>query len=368
MKKNFLKQMALSVVATANSWKSANGLHLGRLGGPILGKSHEEAGGELIEVLLPARKLDFNPALVSYTGQSISAVQFDELKLFKFRNALVIRSPGGLQVISDSGELIQGCVHIDLHENLFLSTRLAMPRATDILDSACLLESSNSGNYYHWCVDVLPTLTMLKKVSGIRPIALDRNQDGARQSQLMQVPMYGLNPYFFTKPVRIKEFYAVSGLFPTMGSVRPELVLNYWQDSSDQVHKGRRLYIQRTPAGRRKILNEDILMVQMKARGFQCINPSDFTVREQRAIFKNASTIVSSHGAALANLIHCQPGTLVVELFGSSFRHYHYAFISSVFSLIYKDVVSGCAGRLDHCADYMLSDSAFEEIFAIVGK
>lgn len=98
-----------------------------------------------------------------------------------------------------------------------------------------------------------------------------------------------------------------------------------------------RLYISRTKY--RKLTNEKELYGALKRLGFKKIKPESMSLDEQVSWFQSAEIIVSPHGAALANLVFCQPGTKVVELFSPSYLEPHYWLISRLLSLDYRFIV-----------------------------
>jgi capsular polysaccharide biosynthesis protein len=63
------------------------------------------------------------------------------------------------------------------------------------------------------------------------------------------------------------------------------------------------------------LLNEEELCDELQECGFTRVHCEDLTAREQRKLFSEAEMIIAPHGAALTNLVFCQLGTRVVELF-----------------------------------------------------
>lgn len=74
------------------------------------------------------------------------------------------------------------------------------------------------------------------------------------------------------------------------------------------------LYISRKDATKRVMLNEDDIIVFLLKRGFSVVECSGLSVTEQQRLFSRAAVIVAPHGAALTNLLWCQPQTAVIEL------------------------------------------------------
>ena len=78
---------------------------------------------------------------------------------------------------------------------------------------------------------------------------------------------------------------------------------------------GKRLYISRSNATRRKIIGEDRIVELLGLLGFSIVHPENLSVAQQVKIFSGAEVVVSPHGAALTNTVFCSPGTRVLELF-----------------------------------------------------
>jgi capsular polysaccharide biosynthesis protein len=79
----------------------------------------------------------------------------------------------------------------------------------------------------------------------------------------------------------------------------------------------RRLYVCRG-VPRRRVLNEDDVLELLEPAGFEALSMEGRSVSEQAALFASADVIVATHGAALANLVFCRPGTAVIELMGTN--------------------------------------------------
>jgi capsular polysaccharide biosynthesis protein len=77
---------------------------------------------------------------------------------------------------------------------------------------------------------------------------------------------------------------------------------------------GRRLYVSRKRAAVRRILNEADFETLLRDNGFTTVHLESSSWSEQVAMFAAAEVVLAPHGAALANIAFCQPGTVVAEL------------------------------------------------------
>ncbi|MBD2701660.1 glycosyltransferase family 61 protein [Spirosoma sp. BT702] len=94
-----------------------------------------------------------------------------------------------------------------------------------------------------------------------------------------------------------------------------------------------RIYVSRS--GRRRIANEDALIKLLKKYDFQIIDDRPRTVAEQVSIYKNASYIIGPHGASFTNIIWCEPGTHLFELFSSKYIVDHFFYLSQLMGINY---------------------------------
>ena len=92
--------------------------------------------------------------------------------------------------------------------------------------------------------------------------------------------------------------------------------------------------------------NESELWPWLQSCGFVKVSCEDLTWSEQIAVFRHAKVIVSAHGAALANLVFCAPGTKVIELFHRSYMNGYYWRLASIKNLEYRPIVAAGAEPL----------------------
>jgi capsular polysaccharide biosynthesis protein len=78
-----------------------------------------------------------------------------------------------------------------------------------------------------------------------------------------------------------------------------------------------RLYISRRDSSRRQLANEAELEAALADLGFSVVSPGNLSFEDQVRLFRSAEFIVSPHGAGLANVLFCRPGTRLMELMPS---------------------------------------------------
>ncbi|MVM37688.1 DUF563 domain-containing protein [Spirosoma sp. HMF3257] len=100
-----------------------------------------------------------------------------------------------------------------------------------------------------------------------------------------------------------------------------------------------RIYISR--AGRRRVVNENALITLLKKFDFTILEDKPRSVAEQVAIYKNASFILGPHGASFTNIIWCEPGTHLFELFAVDMVVDHFRYLSQVMDMQYSAYYHG---------------------------
>jgi capsular polysaccharide biosynthesis protein len=77
------------------------------------------------------------------------------------------------------------------------------------------------------------------------------------------------------------------------------------------------IYVSRRDSAKRPLSNEAEVEQALASLGFSIVTLTGLTFDDQVRLFRGARLIVSPHGAGLANVIFCRPGTRVMELMPS---------------------------------------------------
>jgi hypothetical protein len=78
-----------------------------------------------------------------------------------------------------------------------------------------------------------------------------------------------------------------------------------------------RIYVSRKDARLRRVLNEESLIAALQSRGFARVVLSRMPIARQVRLFRSAEAVVAPHGAGLAHIAWCRPGTKIIEFFPS---------------------------------------------------
>lgn len=96
----------------------------------------------------------------------------------------------------------------------------------------------------------------------------------------------------------------------------------------------RYIYISRKNS-HRSFCNEEELIALMDNLGFDVCYLEEMSFESQIRLFEAAKVIVAPHGAGLANILWCEPGTHIVELFSPRYFNDCYARLCSQLKLTY---------------------------------
>jgi capsular polysaccharide biosynthesis protein len=203
----------------------------------------------------------------------------------------------------------------NLGHNVRLPTKT--PNIQKLSGCCASLVSTWPGNYYHCLLDSLPRFHLLQQ-AGFKLTDIDwvycppattpnteylLSQLGFKPSQLI--------PAADDIGIQADTLLAVS--FPGARHNPPEWAVDFLRQIAHLPNHtpSRRLYITRGKWSR-KLLNESATFEILQQYGFEFYDPDE---NENQALdFNQAEIIVAPHGAALANIVFCQPGAKLLEL------------------------------------------------------
>lgn len=197
---------------------------------------------------------------------------------------------------------------------------------------AVLLGARGAHNFYHWSVDIIPKLGLLK-MAGIEiqksdvfivPFARSGFMVellavfGIKPEQVIQTE--DMSPYLSAKELIVPKLTNRMGL--SMGRWLPDFMRHSMVGRIEEsVVTSRKIFISRqaNSADGRVVDNQQEVENYFAACGFDIVIPEAVGVRAQAELFSQASVVAGVHGAGFTNLLYCAPGTKVIEFYGAHF-------------------------------------------------
>ncbi|WP_434222754.1 tetratricopeptide repeat protein [Limnospira platensis CENA597] len=237
---------------------------------------------------------------------------------------------------------LPGCRNHDPRRHPILA-KDGLTEAEAIAGTVAVVSGISGNVYFHWMVDVLPRLEILRQagynwqdidrivVNSIRhPFQRETLQRlGIPEAKIVESDIH---PHIQADQLLVPDFAGPVGYPPpwvlawhrrtwlqedTLGvNLNSEgfLELSDTQKSKLGQKTPKLIYISRHSAKYRRLLNEEAIAALLQQRGFITISPETLSVAEQAQVFSQAEVIVASHGSGLTNLIFCQPETTIIEL------------------------------------------------------
>jgi capsular polysaccharide biosynthesis protein len=237
-----------------------------------------------------------------------------------------------------------------------------------------VLTQEGHRNYYHWMLEILPKLALLKDVEPYDWICMPR-MNLPFQKQTLAMMGVDLNKVIEVDPTTYLEAdEIIVPSFVSRSCYTPHWVVEYLRkhlmlgERSDLPNKfGDKIFISRQKASYRRITNEDEIFAYLETLGFKRYHLEDLSIEDQRILFSNAKIIIGPHGAGLTNLIFCQPGTKVLEIF-QSHEDDTYCYLAQVVGLDYHCLKTTQFVKGGGYTDTSISLSLFQDFVKAVVK
>ena len=111
-------------------------------------------------------------------------------------------------------------------------------------------------------------------------------------------------------------------------------------------HKSpKRIYVSRSDASIRRIVNEDALMTALVPLGFVKVKLAALTFAEQVQLFQRANIVIGHHGAGHTNVVFCSPEATLIEIFQQGHFSPRFARMAQLRGMRYGYLVGTPEGR-----------------------
>ena len=186
------------------------------------------------------------------------------------------------------------------------------------------------GHIFHWLFNAMvPLLAYLESGqcdTGLGLIVNAAESEIQRRSIDYLRKRYGISavvPVAQNEAVRVPHLKAVIPVPHIPRALQSPLGLGHLRDLGGFIAQevsedgAKRIYVSRDDARLRRVLNENSFMPKLELLGFQRVILAELPIALQIALFRQAEIVVAPHGAGLAHIAWCKPGTKIIEFFPS---------------------------------------------------
>ena len=288
--------------------------------------------------------------------------------ILRMRGASVVVAADRVTAVVDVSSHFLPLIHVlDFQAEDRLNSARYIPGVVFVLTSEL-----GETNYCHWLVDELPQLFLIRDRPEVLIAMADSPAPWRRQLlDLLSFPesriiLVGADDAIRADTVLVpnaRELWhpARKGAAWVLEWLRSKVGFPAMARRDGRPDAGfRRLYVGRSDATTRHLTNEPELIGVLEAAGFQSITMEGRPVEEQVELFASAEVIIALHGAALANIVFCQSGTNILEIFSPYWGTPAYGILASAGGLRYASYCAEPGQHLpDERADYSLDVVSF---------
>jgi hypothetical protein len=222
--------------------------------------------------------------------------------------------------------------HIFLHPDKTAEIFNTKVCANNVINEGILISCDHEKNYFHWFVECLPKILLLKKYTQFdgTPLLIGKNLHpnfikGLEKLTKGKYPIFYLDEgtiYEVKKLIypsdlsRLLDRY--NGAFiPDKDTILSEKWIRLVKDelmgsnnlfASEEKCK-RKLYLTRRSATYRKVLNEEEIEIELLRRGFEIVDLAKCSFEYQLELFSQAQLVVAPTGATVTNMLFAPSGT-----------------------------------------------------------
>lgn len=300
------------------------------------------------------------PILLDKYGQH--GVDSRPVRLFQVNRGIA----GSSGMVADAkGRLLR--VGDPLERHFFDADQLMSfnPFAVVVRGRTLVCTSRFQHGYFHWLFEILPRILLARKF-GVEfdQVYADQRYDYQRQTleeigiRANAVVVANMRPCIRAEQLIVFSHWDAFQDYPSwvVRLLREEFLGLAGAARLSKV-RPRRVYISRGDSRGRRLLNEDAVLSELQLHGFTRIFSSDYSFAEQVAIFRDAEIVVGVHGAGLANIVFCTPGSAIVEICPPRYVSGCFYHLGSAVGLHYSVVVGdGFDATNDHGWAFQMED------------
>lgn len=332
----------------------------------------------------------FPGAAHALLGQEPDIMFRDYLPSFKSRRSFVLRVPQGLYHGHDHSLLDRDYSLVDWEAPYWAVScglpgtmfRGRLPQPKKLKGRALVLGAPGAtNNIWHLLFDSLPKLHLVEQ-AGLDPLGFDHYVINSRQARFERdaLEMLGLPEEKIVESDACPLIQADELFHVTLGCLIPadpwvlRWVRSKFIRQENPRERGRRIFLSRTDATRRRFRGEHLLWNKLEKHGFEKVEFAAMGLADQIDCMRKAEAVVAPHGAGLTNLVWADPGTKVAELFAREYVNACYWLIADMLGQHYAFAIGdqtmdrSFSGRAIVDAERLSADISFHDPAALADR
>lgn len=226
------------------------------------------------------------------------------------------------------------------HDVFKLSSKRFFPKIVRVDEPVVSLVTPRQGAYYHWMFEILPRLQLVED-AGLKYSKVFISAHLPFQKKSLE--LLGIRDEHIIDASKVDAVISKEMIIPSVPCLMDHAPLWTCQFLTEKLitnahqtgQEFKKIYISRSKATRRRILNEHEILNIIEKKGFKCVYLEELDFAEQIRLFYHADCIIAPHGAGLSNLVFAKPKTKLLELFSPSYVHPCFWYIANSVGIDY---------------------------------
>jgi capsular polysaccharide biosynthesis protein len=265
--------------------------------------------------------------------QVVNGLGYSSQHLATLPNA-TIKGHRALIVLEHNWHLVEGHWRaFNVFEHPFYRNEWPVTRKRELHGDWYCLMGHWGENYNHWLWDELPRLfsALPSLPANIRFLV----SDDMPEVQCDSLQALGITPerclsQSSNECSKVERLWFASPLgHSEHASTAPDIVIKManmivGHYGSQTKRRMRRIFITRSKAKYRRLLNESDLVSELVRLGFEIVRPEELKFADQVRLFSECAIVLAQHGAGLTNMLFAPTGCRVLEIHGPEVTRFHY--------------------------------------------
>lgn len=238
--------------------------------------------------------------------------------LIEIKNAYV--SPFG--VVFKNGFVVKESVYSMFKPNSFnlsFYKKILLNKVVKIKGNCVVAHHSYYQNYYHFLLEILPRLFVIKNKAADLKLVINKNIPSFVKEY---IDLFGFKEIVYIQDNEIaKVENIIFSTYLSRGLAYNENVIKemaFWLREklydTNFTNAPEKIFISRDNAKYRKTVNEDEVFSFLQKKGFVKFNLDEPNIKAQANFFKNAKYIIGSHGAGFSNMIFSKDCKTAIDI------------------------------------------------------